>query len=377
MSAARPGKPSPGKPNLGRLEKIDPSEYWQAEVANFTAWLSQPDNLHLLGESIGIELSLILDGSQSEDLPVEILVCREEHTEQWVLVLSQLNPSDAYHLGQLLTYAADIEAGTVIWIASQFCIDHHATLDWLNRCAPEVKFCSLEIELWKIGTDAMAARFNAAHAIPPKRDTFLPLKALDNAAPKLELETVSPEPEPKLESEPEPAPEPLTKAEQQNLAFWTALCDGLEQRGSIVKPSTPAPEEKMSFAIGRAGFRLYANYERALQTLWVALEMNDEEAKSYFELLKQQRESIEAELGCSLDWHETLDTKCWSIATALTEVELERGEEWTIWIEWLCETLERFHMTLRDRVKNLRAYDYHPTPPPSLDPLRNVLILPG
>jgi hypothetical protein len=369
MSAARPGKP-----HLGRLEKIDPCEYWQAEVADFTTWLSQPENLHLLGDSIGLELSLVLDGSQSTDLPAEVLVCREEHTEQWVLVLSQLNPSDAHHLGQLLTYAADIEAGTVIWIASQFCADHHAILNWLNRCAPAVQFYSLEIELWKIGTDAMAARFNTTpHDVPPHRGAFSALETLESAALQLEQEPIP------LEPPPEPLPQPLTAAEQQNLAFWTALGDRLEQRGSIVKPGIPTPESQMGFAIGRAGFRLCASYEQTMQALGVALEMNDEEAQSYFELLKQERDAIEAEIGFPLDWQNGTDIKPWNIATALTAVELEQDENWAIWIDWLCKSLEHFHGTFHARIKRLRAYDYdyQPTPPPSLDPLRNVLILPG
>ena len=41
------------------------------------------------------------------------------------------------HLGQLLTYAAGLEAVTVVWIAERFTDEHRAALDWLNEITAE------------------------------------------------------------------------------------------------------------------------------------------------------------------------------------------------------------------------------------------------
>src|SRR5437588_9064318 len=66
------------------------------------------------------------------------------------------------HLGQLLTYAAGLDAVTIIWIAEKFTEEHRAALDWLNAVTSEkINFFGLEIELWRIGSSPMAPKFNA------------------------------------------------------------------------------------------------------------------------------------------------------------------------------------------------------------------------
>ena len=43
---------------LGRLEKVDLLELWNGEDADFTAWLSQEDNIAEVGNLIGMELEV-------------------------------------------------------------------------------------------------------------------------------------------------------------------------------------------------------------------------------------------------------------------------------------------------------------------------------
>lgn len=44
-------------PRLGRLVRVELGEVWKKEAADFTQWLAQPENLELLGETIGFELA--------------------------------------------------------------------------------------------------------------------------------------------------------------------------------------------------------------------------------------------------------------------------------------------------------------------------------
>lgn len=50
-----------------------------------------------------------------------------------VIIENQLKTTNHKHLGQLLTYAADYDAGVVIWLAGDFQNEHRAVLDWLNQ----------------------------------------------------------------------------------------------------------------------------------------------------------------------------------------------------------------------------------------------------
>jgi hypothetical protein len=89
------------------------------------------------------------------------LLCRDSNTETYVLVENQLEQTDHLHLGQLMTYAAGLDAVRIIWIAHKFNEEHRAALDWLNRITDEgFNFFGIEVELWKIGDSAPAPRFN-------------------------------------------------------------------------------------------------------------------------------------------------------------------------------------------------------------------------
>ena len=44
---------------LARLEKVDLRDYWEDEAKDFTPWLSEENNIALLGSTIGMELEVI------------------------------------------------------------------------------------------------------------------------------------------------------------------------------------------------------------------------------------------------------------------------------------------------------------------------------
>ena len=147
-------------PHLARLERVDLRHAWKGEATDFTPWLATPENITLLGESISLELEV---DSQEKDVgPYRAdILCRDTVTNQYVLVENQLEKTDHTHLGQLLTYAAGLDAVTIVWVARQFTDEHRAALDWLNdSTGAKLNFFGLEIELWKIGDSPMAPKFN-------------------------------------------------------------------------------------------------------------------------------------------------------------------------------------------------------------------------
>ena len=45
--------------NLSRLKQVDLREAWQHEAYDFTNWLAEEDNIELLSDEIGVEISII------------------------------------------------------------------------------------------------------------------------------------------------------------------------------------------------------------------------------------------------------------------------------------------------------------------------------
>ena len=45
--------------NLGRLKKVDLREFFKDEAKDFTPWLTEEENLELLGETLGIDIELV------------------------------------------------------------------------------------------------------------------------------------------------------------------------------------------------------------------------------------------------------------------------------------------------------------------------------
>ena len=145
---------------LGQLQRVELREAWPHEASNFTPWLAQQENLDLLGEALGLELALEAVEKPVDTFSADILA-RDISNDRWVLIENQLEQTDHTHLGQILTYAAGLDAHTIVWIAKNFREPHRAAIDYLNRIsAPEFNFFGIQIELLRIGESALAPRFN-------------------------------------------------------------------------------------------------------------------------------------------------------------------------------------------------------------------------
>jgi len=78
-----------GKYPLDRLKKVDLRECWTREDRDFTPWLSQEENLALLGKTLGIEMQIEETEVQIGPFRADIL-CREIGYENYVLIENQL-----------------------------------------------------------------------------------------------------------------------------------------------------------------------------------------------------------------------------------------------------------------------------------------------
>jgi hypothetical protein len=321
---------------LGRLERHDLRSIWTSEATEFTPWLARPENIATLGEALGLELELEAQEKAVGPFRADIL-CRDISTDHWVLIENQLERTDHGHLGQLLTYASGLEAVTIVWIAARFTEEHRSTLDWLNKITDDsFRFFGLEVEIWRIGDSPAAPKFNI---VSKPNDWSHSVAQAARAIDEGELSE--------------------TRILQRN--YWTSLIKLLDEVGGPVRGNKkPQPQAWMSFPIGRSGFHLNGVMIRTKEQIRTELYISDDRAKAFFGLLKSQREAIERELGCPLEWDELPSRRDCRISCYLNEVDPEDEADWPRQHEWLARRLNDMHRVFAQRVSALDADAWQP-----------------
>ncbi len=258
---------------LGRLQAVDLREVWLSEPGDFTPWLAEEENLALLADTLGIDLELVDQEKHVGPYRADI-VCRDTTDGTLVLIENQLEKTDHTHLGQLMTYAAGLDAVTIVWIAGRFTDEHRAALDWLNETTREgMGFFGIEIELCRIGDSPIAPRFNVV-----SRPNEWTKRSGGSGA--------------------------VTATQQHQLEYWTAFVDGLAERQSHLKPQSPQASHYLIVAVGRSGFNIAAYTDTRQDLIAVELRFSCPDAPQHFERLKAEQSEIEASIGAPLDWRE-------------------------------------------------------------------------
>jgi hypothetical protein len=319
--------------NLGRLQKVELREVWTSESTDFTPWLAKEENLKLLGETIGIDLEL---ESQERDVgPFRAdILCKDTASDNWVLIENQLERTDHSHLGQLITYAAGLNAVTIVWIAERFTEEHRAAMDWLNERTDEnINLFGLEIELWRIGDSPMAPKFNVISQ-PNDWSRTVQQAAAAGGEPSAH--------------------------KQLQLRFWTAFKQYMEEKGSFVRCQKALPQHWLNHAIGRSGAHL-----NSIVSIWnsetnvrgpeirAELVLNGPNSKQEFAALLARKNEIEKMLGFPLTWHNPEGKTMCRIYTR-TDADFLDESLWPQHFDWLRQKLETLHRVFAPIVKSLR-----------------------
>ena len=142
---------------LGYLEKIEDLRLvWKNEAYDFTPWLAEEDNMNILGDTIGIDISEISTESSVGGFSADI-VAKETGTDRIIVIENQLEDTNHDHLGKIITYASGKNASIIIWIVKNAREEHRKAIEWLNENMDEnIDFFLIQIELWKIGESPCA-----------------------------------------------------------------------------------------------------------------------------------------------------------------------------------------------------------------------------
>jgi hypothetical protein len=313
------------KPSLGRIEKIDPREYWKSESGEFTPWLALPENIALLGDSLGIELEIVATEKDVGPFRADIL-CKDTNSN-YVLIENQLEPTDHTHLGQLITYASGLDAVTIVWIAKEMREEHRAALDWLNRItANNINFFGIEIILKQIGDSPLAPEFVVTSK--PNDWTRTPPSGK------------------------------FTELELLRFEYWTAFKNYVGDN-KIVRCRKPREAPYMDFALGKSGFWFTAvitssesQQKIAPPGIRVGFLFEGASSKIVFEQLFEQKTAIEKEIGILLEWKGPNNSSRCNIF-AHKSARIEDTADWPNQHAWLKNMIGAFYRAFQHRIKAL------------------------
>ena len=143
--------------DVSRLTAVDPRLVWPSEAADFTPWLR--DNADALADALGIDLELTAIEHQVGPFFLDV-IGRDLTNDSVLVVENQLTQTDHDHLGKLITYAANTDAATVVWMALSFREEHRQAIAFLNDLGGEkARFFGVEIAAARIDTSAPAPLF--------------------------------------------------------------------------------------------------------------------------------------------------------------------------------------------------------------------------
>jgi hypothetical protein len=307
------------KIDLGRLERVPLRDFWEREDTGFTPWLASDENIAVLGDAIGFELEVQQEEANVGPFRADIL-CKDVASDDLVIIENQLERTDHGHLGQTLVYAAGLDAVTVIWIAERFTDEHRATLDWLNRITDEnFSFFGLEIEVWRIGDSAPAPKFNLV-AMPNNWS-----KSVKEAAKAGQH----------------------SPANANRIAYWASFGKYMEENGARFKRPKPYPSNWMGYGVGRsgAGMTIVLNQGQA----YVFVQTDNWAHPTWYDKLEAQKDSIEAELGFTLEWDARRDKKYSWIGVQL-EIDANDESNWPVIHEWMLKMMDAIESVMRPRV---------------------------
>jgi hypothetical protein len=304
---------------------------WPNEATNFTPWLAEKANLDLLGEKLGIPLQLEIVEKEVGPFFADVLA-KEADTDRWVLIENQITPTDHLHLGQLLTYAAGLEARTIVWIAEKFREEHRAAIDFLNRATTEeFAFFGVQVELYKIGTSPLAADFTVI-AKPNDWSKRTQTARQAAGADEKEIQRVWKE-------------------------YWAALISAAKGQYSALAQREPYRANWQTFETIRGGNPTFAlnavfPWDRSLR---LEIYIDKSLAKSAFRALHDQQAEIERAFGQQLSWEELPDRQGSRIAFYMPGDEKRKGrDEWGTQHDWLLTWGPKLAAALRPFITKLK-----------------------
>jgi hypothetical protein len=265
---------------LGALRRVELRDVWKHEAMDFTPWLVE--NMDLIGKVLGLDLETVGSEQAVGDFAVDILA-RDLGRNRRVIIENQLEETDHKHLGQLITYAAGLDASTVVWVSREFREEHRQALDWLNRGGGgSTEFFGVVVELLQV----------------------------DDSKPAVNLRLIASPNNWSRRATPNTTAEDPSGKYARYQQFFQRLIDELREKHRFTNARIGQPQNWYSFSTGTRGFQYglsFAAGGRLRAELYIDTGESAQNVGA-LDALGRERASIEADFGESLEW-ETLEGK--------------------------------------------------------------------
>ena len=293
--------------NLGKLKEIkDLRKVWPHEALDFTPWLAEEDNLALLADAVGLEITVDETESSVGDFNVDIYAT-ETGTDRKIIIENQLEDTNHDHLGKLITYASGKSADIIIWVVKRAREEHRAAIEWLNNHTDEnIAFFLLEIKLYQIGNSDIAVKFEV---IEKPNDWSKEIKRNTNNSPTL----------------------------QARYEYWMAFNDYAFKNANFAKnfnKRKASTDHWMTFSVGSSSCSISLSQIRKYNHLLVEWYIAND--KELYKKLYSYKDMIEIDMGTELEWNELPDKKASRIIVYKT-ANFDDTNNWQEQFDWLMD----------------------------------------
>ena len=295
--------------NLGQLKEIkDLREVWPHEALDFTPWLAEEENISLLGDAVGLEITVDETESSVGDFNVDIFAT-ETGTDRKIIIENQLEDTNHDHLGKLITYASGKSADIIIWVVKHAREEHKAAIEWLNNHTDDkIGFFLCEIKLYKIGNSEPAVKFEV---VERPNDWSKEFKRNISASSR----------------------------RQEIYDYWIAFNNYAFKNKDFSKSFNqrkPSFDHWMDFSIGSSGYHIGLSQIRSRDEISLELYISDD--KELFKSLLEHKSEIEEKSGLVFDWRELPEKKASRILITKS-VQFDEQNQWTAQFDWIMDTM--------------------------------------
>ena len=306
---------------IGKLKEVNIRDLWKHEQYDFSAWLSQSENIELLNEKIGLTLVDINTEAYVGAYRCDI-VAVDETTGIKVIIENQLENSNHDHLGKIITYASGLDAKVIVWIVKEARDEHRSAIEWLNNnTSKDINFFLIELHAYKIGDSEPAPMFQ----IVEQPNDFI------------------------KESKNNKSAETVNKSQSERLEFWTQFIDHVINRGKPFAVRKAGTAHWYDVSIGTSEAKI--SVALINKDSYISVELYIYDNKALFDKLFEEHEEIEHQLGFQMEWLRLDNSKASRILHKINGLNFDDHSNYDELIETTIDRVIKMREVFKNRLK--------------------------